>query len=96
MYVGFTSCMWAPHHVWVPHHVSGIRYQILLVSELEHEPEVVAFTAPGAAVLPPAALVPDATAALVVLYGPLRGHGFDMGMIFGDRPHARRRASLLS
>ena len=25
-----------------------------------------------------------------------RGHGHDMGMIFGDRTHARRPASLLS
>ncbi len=35
MYVGSTPWEWAPHDVWVPHHVSGIRYQIVLVSELD-------------------------------------------------------------
>ena len=29
-------------------------------------------------------------------YGPLRGHGFDKGMICGSHPHAGRPASLLS
>ena len=29
-------------------------------------------------------------------YGPLRGHGFDMGMIFANRPHARTLAWVIS
>ena len=32
---------------------------------------------------------------MICEYGPLRGHGFDMGMNFGNRPHAHQFHNMI-
>ena len=56
---------------------------------------------PGSMQLPPkgeetSTIHPDALQSRCIQDGPLRGHGFDMGMIFANRPHARTLARVIS